>query len=185
MALVRTYPVLPMPTTSSGETPSRCRRRRVDVRFLLARRDILNSALAVRERPVFDNQLLGVDRQDEVRYTLGSPTILVDRGDDVGVRDAGNAVSHRALTRIFGQHVHLSLRLVLIHASSSRGRPASASSPAPPSPPGGPRLRHLHHPPGSTPAAGGRRRLGALPRPRGEGGDGVDGGVGNLERDQS
>ena len=54
--------------------------------------------------------------------------ILVDHADGIGVRDAGNAAAHRLLTGIFGQQIHLTSQFVLIHASLSRGRSATAST---------------------------------------------------------
>ena len=59
---------------------------------------------------------------------FGFSSILVDRGDGIGMRDAGNAAPHGELTGIFGQQIHLTPQFVLIHARSSRGGAASAAT---------------------------------------------------------
>ena len=183
MALVVLCAVLKIPVMRAGVTPPRCdRRRRRGRRF---RRGIWTFGRPRASPCLFKLCWGGQTRGRAIDF--GFSSILVNRRDGIGMRDAGNAASHGTLTGIFGQQIHLTSQFVLIHARSSGGggvplprphprpRPRRPPPPPPPPPQPGGLPSSPPPPPGGTPP-----RPRPRPRPRGRGGEGVRGVGGRL-----
>ena len=125
MALVVLCAVLKIPVMRAGVTPPRCDRRRR--RGRLFRRGIWTfgrpRASPCRFKPC--SGWTNARTCDRLRVLLHPCRLR----DGIGMRDAGNAAPHGALTGIFGQQIHLTSQFVLIHARSSRGGTAATPTP--------------------------------------------------------